>query len=269
VWEADIETDKDQANRNDSSSGEAEMIYKRVLLKLSGGAIGGTSDGVFDADAIKHAVGQILSARDQGVEIAVVVGGGNIFRGRVAKSWQIERPDADNIGMLATLINAVMLRAALKAHSDYDVRVMSAFPIPSMVEPYIRLRADRHLERGAIVILGGGNGQPFVTTDYPAVQRAVELQCDAVLAAKAGVDGVFTADPNLDGSARKYATLSYDEALQNNIRVMDQSALLLARDHEMPVHVFGFDQIGSVDRICRGERLGTLISIEVETAFDA
>jgi uridylate kinase len=243
------------------------MAYGRVLLKLSGGAIGGKSNGVFDAEAIKHVVGQILSARELGVEIAVVVGGGNIFRGRVAESWQIERTEADNIGMLGTLINAVMLRAALKDHSNHDVRVMIAFPIPSMAEPYIRLRADRHLQRGAIVILGGGNGQPFVTTDYPAVQRAVELQCEAVLAAKAGVDGVFTADPTLDASARKYATLSFDDALRNDIRVMDQSALLLARDHEIPVHVFGFDQIGSIDRICRGERLGTLLSTEVETAF--
>jgi uridylate kinase len=190
-----------------------------------------------------------------------------VFRGRVADSWQIERTEADNIGMLGTLINAVMLRAALKAHADYDVRVMSAFPIPSMAEPYIRLRADQHLKKGAIVIMGGGNGQPFVTTDYPAAQRAVELDCQAVLAAKDGVDGVFTADPNVDPTARKYATLSFDDVLRQDIRVMDQSALLLARDHKVPVHVFGFDQDGSVAKICRGEHVGTLISSDVETVF--
>ena len=243
------------------------MAYKRVLLKISGGAMGGTGGAVFDAKAIEHIVGQIVSARAAGVEIAVVVGGGNVFRGRVADSWEIERTEADNIGMLGTLINAVMLRAALTARSDYDVRVMSAFPIPSMAEPYIRLRADRHLQKGAIVILGGGNGQPFVTTDYPAVQRAIELGCAAVLAAKSGVDGVYTADPKLAPAARKYATLSFDDVLLQDIRVMDQSALLLARDHRIPVHVFGFDEVGSVGRICRGEPVGTLIAVDVATAF--
>ena len=243
------------------------MAYKRVLLKISGGAIGGKEAGLFDAGAIDHIVDQILSTQKLGVEIAVVVGGGNIFRGRVAETWQIDRTEADNIGMLGTLINAVMLRAALKAHTDCDVRVMSAFPIPSMAEPYIRLRADRHLQKGAIVILGGGNGQPFVTTDYPSVQRAVELECQAVLAAKEGVDGVYTADPKLDPGARKYETLSFDEVLRSDIRVMDQSALLLARDHGMPVHVFGFDQIGSACKICQGEAEGTLIALNVATKF--
>lgn len=243
------------------------MAYKRILLKVSGGAIGGSAGGMFDAAAIDHVVAQILSARELGVEVAVVVGGGNIFRGRVADTWHIERTEADNIGMLGTLINAVMLRAALKARSDHDVRVMSAFPIPSMAEPYVRLRADRHLKKGSIVILGGGNGQPFVTTDYPSAQRAVELGCDAVLAAKEGIDGVFTADPKLDPTARKYKTLSYDDVLRQDIRVMDQSAMLLTRDHSIPVHVFGFDQHGSVSRICQGEQVGTLIASDIETTF--
>jgi uridylate kinase len=243
------------------------MPYKRILLKVSGGAIGGSAGTMFDARAIEHLVAQILSARDLGVEVAVVVGGGNVFRGRVAEDWQIERAEADNIGMLGTLINAVMLRAALKARSDYDIRVMSAFPIPSMAEPYIRLRADRHLKQGAIVILGGGNGQPYVTTDYPSAQRAVELGCEALLAAKEGIDGVFTADPKLDPLARKYKTLSFDDVLRQDIRVMDQSALLLARDHAIPVHVFGFGQTGSVRRICLGEQVGTLIAKDVATAF--
>lgn len=244
------------------------MAYTRILLKLSGGAIGGASGDLFDATAIDHIVKQILSARDIGVQVAVVIGGGNIFRGRVAENWHIERAEADNIGMLGTLINAVMLRAALKARCNYDVRVMSAFPIPSMAEPYIRLRADRHLQKGAIVILGGGNGQPYVTTDYPAAQCAVELECQAVLAAKEGVDGVFTADPKTDPSAKKYRTLSFDDVLKQNIRVMDQSALLLARDHEIPVHVFGFDQIGSVLKICNGEHVGTLISTRANTVIE-
>lgn len=243
------------------------MAYKRVLLKISGGAIGGDTGGVFDATAIEHIVRQILSAHELGVEVVAVVGGGNIFRGRVSEAWKIERAEADNIGMLGTLINAVMLRAALKAHTDCDVRVMSAFPIPSMAEPYIRLRADRHLKKGSVVIVGGGNGQPFVTTDYPAAQRAVELQCQAILAAKKGIDGVYTADPNLDASAQKYETLSFDDVLRLDIRVMDQSALLLARDHGIPIHVFGFDQNGSVGKICRGEQVGTLISAQAHTVL--
>jgi len=245
------------------------VSYKRVLLKLSGGAIGGSDGSVFDPGAIEHIVEQILSAHALGVEIAIVVGGGNIFRGRVAETWQIERTEADNIGMLGTLINAVMLRAAIRSRADCDVRVMSAFPIPSMAEPYIRLRAMRHLAKGAIVVLGGGNGQPFVTTDYPAAQRAVELQCGAILAAKQGVDGVFSGDPKVDPTARKYETLSYKDMIGNNIAVMDQSALLLARDHDMPIHVFGFDDVGSVARICQGDPIGTLISTQVATAFAA
>ena len=196
-----------------------------------------------------------------------MVGGGNVFRGRVADTWKIERAEADNIGMLGTLINAVMLRAALNACSDHDVRVMSAFALPSMAEPYIRLRAGRHLSKGAIVVLGGGNGQPFVTTDYPSAQRAVELGCNAIFAAKEGVDGVFTADPKLDPKAKKYAAISFDDALSNNIRVMDQAALLLARDHDLPIHVFGFDNERSMSRICDGENIGTLISSTVKTVL--
>lgn len=243
------------------------MRYRRILLKISGGAIGGASSGMFDAQAIEHIVTEILDVRDLGVEVAVVVGGGNVFRGRGAETWNIERAEADNIGMLGTLINAVMLRAALNARSDHDVRVMSALPIPSMAEPYIRLRADRHLTKGAIVVLGGGNGQPFVTTDYPSAQRAVELGCEAIFAAKEGVDGVFTADPKLDRNAKMYATLSYDDVLSYDIRVMDQAALLLARDHDMPIHVFGFNTQRSICRICNGEDIGTVISSKVSTAL--
>lgn len=241
------------------------MRYRRVLLKISGGAVGGVAGGMFDVDAIDHIVTQILSAHRLGVQVAIVVGGGNIFRGRVAETWRIDRVEADNIGMLGTLINAVMLRAAIKARYDCDVRVMSSFPIPSMAEPYIRLRADRHLCKGAIVVLGGGNGQPFVTTDYPAAQRAVELGCDAILAAKEGVNGVFTADPKTDPHAQKYETLAFDDVLKQDIRVMDQAALLLARDHDMPLHVFGFDLPNAVEAICLGRDIGTMISSKVPT----
>ncbi len=243
------------------------LRYKRVLLKLSGGAIGGPGGAIFDAASIEHIAGEALAVHALGIQLAIVAGGGNVFRGRVSDAWNIERAEADNIGMLGTLINAVMLRAAISSHSAADIRVMSAFPIPSMAEPYVRLRADRHLEKGAIVILAGGNGQPYVTTDYPSVQRAVELRCDAILAAKQGIDGVFTADPKLDPNARQFATLAFDDVLKRDIRVMDQSALLLARDHAVPIHVFNFVQSGAMARICRGENPGTHISSSVETAF--
>jgi uridylate kinase len=233
---------------------------KRLLLKLSGGAMAGADGSIFGAAAIDHIVGEILAVHDLGIQIAVVIGGGNVFRGRVSDAWHIERAEADNIGMLGTMVNAVMLRAALTARSAVEVRVMSAVPIPSMAEPYIRLRADRHLAKGAIVVLAGGNGQPYVTTDYPAVQRAIELRCDAVLAAKDGVDGVFTADPRTDPAARRYASLAFADAIAQELKVMDQSAILLARDHGLPLHVFAFDRPGAMLRIARGEPVGTLLA---------
>ncbi|MBW8727743.1 MAG: uridine monophosphate kinase [Inquilinus limosus] len=227
---------------------------KRLLLKLSGGAMAGADGSIFGAGAIDHIVGEILAVHALGIEIAVVIGGGNVFRGRVSDAWHIERAEADNIGMLGTVINAVMLRAALTARSA-EVRVMSAVPIPTMTEPYIRLRADRHLAKGAIVVLAAGNGQPYVTTDYPAVQRAIE------------VDGVFTADPRIDPAARKYATLAFADAIAQELKVMDQSAILLARDHGLPLHVFAFDRPGAMLRIAQGEAVGTLIAPGAATAL--
>ncbi|MDR6292110.1 uridylate kinase [Inquilinus ginsengisoli] len=241
--------------------------YRRLLLKLSGGAIAGEDGSIFGAAAIDHIVAEILSVRSLGIEVAIVIGGGNVFRGRVSEDWNIERAEADNIGMLGTVINAVMLRAALTARAGQEVRVMSAVPIPSMAEPYIRLRADRHLGKGAIVILAGGNGQPYVTTDYPAVQRAIELRCDAVLAAKDGVDGVFTADPRLDPAARKYASLAFADVVRRDLRVMDQAAILLARDHGLPLHIFNFTLPGAMRRICEGEKVGTLVAPSARTVL--
>jgi len=240
--------------------------YGRVLLKLSGEALsGGRKDDILDHDAIAHIVQEILTVRELGVEIAIVVGGGNIFRGTISRHWQIERAEADNMGMLGTVINGVMLRAALNAASKFEVRLMSAINIPEICEPYIRLRADRHLAKGSIVVLTGGIGQPFVTTDYPSVQRAIELRCDAVLAAKNGVDGVFTADPRVDPSAQLYESVSYDEAIARHLRVMDLQALVLARDHGMPIHMFNFDRHGVMRRLCQGEDLGTYLANDTPT----
>ncbi|MFD3450269.1 UMP kinase [Microbacteriaceae bacterium 4G12] len=233
--------------------------YKRVLIKLSGGALADQEGNSFGSKRLEHIANEILSIVEMGIEVSLVVGGGNIFRGNLADTWGIDRVEADNIGTLGTIINSLMLRGVLKSKTNRDVRVMTSIPVTAVAEPYIRLRAVHHLEKGCIVIFGGGNGQPFVTTDYPSVQRAIETNCDAILVAKQGVNGVFTNDPKYDQDAKMYSTLNYNDVVQNNIRVMDQSALLLARDYNLPVHIFNFDEAGVMKKICLGEHIGTLI----------
>ncbi|MCM2531373.1 UMP kinase [Neobacillus pocheonensis] len=234
--------------------------YKRILIKLSGGALADQEGNSFGVDSLEHITDEIISLTDLGIEVSIVIGGGNIFRGNLAEQWGIDRVEADNIGTLGTIINSLMLRGVLKAKLDKEVRVMTSVPAPTVAEPYIRLRAIHHLEKGYIVIFGGGNGQPFVTTDYPSVQRAIEVNCDALFVAKQGVDGVFTSDPRMNRNVKMYKNLHYNDVVQNNIKVMDQSALLLARDYELPVHVFNFNQVGAMKAICSGEQLGTLIN---------
>ncbi|WP_088042311.1 UMP kinase [Bacillus sp. EAC] len=234
--------------------------YKRVLIKLSGGALADQDGNSFGSDRLEHISNEILSLVNLGVEVSLVVGGGNIFRGSLAESWGIDRVEADNIGTLGTIINSLMLRGVLKSKIDKEVRVMTSIPVNAVAEPYIRLRAVQHLNKGYIVIFGGGNGQPFVTTDYPSVQRAIETNSDAILVAKQGVDGVFTSDPKQNIDAKMYSNLNYNDVVKNNIKVMDQSALLLARDYKMPVHIFNFDESGVMERICLGEHIGTIIN---------
>lgn len=243
------------------------LRYKRVLIKLSGGAIAGDRGFGFANEAVQHIVREVLAVRDLGVEVTIVIGGGNIFRGRISADWEIDRVEGDSVGMLGTVINSVLLRAAIKARSDYEVRVMTAFPMEWVAEPYIRLRAIRHLEKGYVVILAGGIGQPLVTTDYPAVQRAIEMKCDAILAAKHGVDGVYDKDPREHADARLYQSIAYEEAIRKDLQVLDQQAIVLARQHAVPVHVFDFDKPGCLARICRGESLGTVMSSESQTTF--
>lgn len=148
----------------------------------------------------------------------------------------------------------------MKSKTDREIRVMTSIQVTSLAEPYIRLRALQHLKKGYLLIFGGGNGQPFVTTDYPSVQRAIEMNCDAILVAKQGVNGVYEADPKIDKKARMYKTLHYNDIVKNNIKVMDQSALLLARDYSLPVHLFNFDEPGAMKKICLGEPCGTLVA---------
>jgi uridylate kinase len=234
--------------------------YSRVVVKLSGEALAGPKSTGVDPDALAAIANEVLSVRDLGVQVAVVVGGGNHFRGRMAESWGISRAEADNIGILGTVMNALMLRGALTARTKIDVRVMTAIPMQSVAEPFIRLRALRHLENGAIVLLAGGIGQPYVTTDYPAVQRALELDCDALLVAKRGVDGVYDSDPKSNPDAVRYSHLTYDEALAVGVKVMDTSAFVLANEQSLTMHVFDVAAVGVMSKICLGSELGTRIS---------
>ncbi len=237
--------------------------YGRVVVKLSGEALAGPAGSGVDPASLAQVADEVLSLHELGVQVAVVVGGGNYFRGRMAEGWGISRAEADNIGMLGTVMNALMLRGVITARTHSDVRVMTAIPIQSVAEPFIRLRAMRHLERGVIVLLAGGIGQPYVTTDYPAVQRALELEADALLVAKRGVDGVYDSDPHLNPDAVRYTEVTYDEALAAGVRVMDTSALVLANEQGLTMHVFDVAATGVMREICSGADLGTRISIKV------
>jgi uridylate kinase len=228
-------------------------------MKLSGEALAGSTGAGVDPASLAHIADEVLSVRELGIQVAVVIGGGNYFRGRMADGWGISRAEADNIGMLGTVMNALMLRGALTARTDVDVRVMTAMPIQSVAEPFIRLRAMRHLDLGLIVLLAGGIGQPYVTTDYPAVQRALELDADALLVAKHGVDGVYDSDPNLNPAAVRYTELTYDEALAVGVRVMDTSAFVLANEQALTMHVFNVAATGAMRQICEGASVGTRI----------
>lgn len=230
----------------------------RVLVKASGQSFAGGGGSGIDPDAVGRFADEVVAASAH-AEVAVVVGGGNILRGGDSDRWKIDRVDADNVGMLGTAINALLLRAAIAARSDRDVRVMSALPMTSVAEPYIRLRAIRHLEKRRVVVMACGIGQPFVTTDYPSVQRAIEISADVLLAAKNGVDGVYDADPNLVAGARRFDEVSYDEVIRRDLRVMDPSAFILARDHRLPIHVFDSTTPGSMVAVVRGGRVGTLV----------
>jgi len=231
-----------------------------VVLKLSGEALAGTTGWGVDPPSLGHLADEVLAVRDLGIQVAVVVGGGNYFRGRMAEGWGIGRAEADNIGMLGTVMNALMLRGALTARSDADVRVMTAVPIQSVAEPFIRLRAISHLSKGSVVILGGGIGQPYVTTDYPSVQRALEVEASALLVAKRGVDGVYDSDPDSNARAVRYQRLAYDDAIRLGIEVMDVSAFVLAKEHGLTMHIFDVAADGAMRRICEGEDVGTLVT---------
>jgi uridylate kinase len=234
--------------------------YSRVVVKLSGEALAGDAGTGVDPMSLARLAEELLKVHRLGVQLGVVVGGGNFFRGKMAEGWGIGRPEADNIGMLGTVMNALMLRGALTGLGAGDVRVMTAIPMQSVAEPFIRLRADSHLRRGLIVVLAGGIGQPYVTTDYPAVQRALELDADALLVAKRGVDGVYDRDPNRDPTAKRYTTMTHEQAIAERVKVMDESAFVLAGEQKLPMHIFDIAAPDAMYRICEGEDIGTLIA---------
>jgi uridylate kinase len=233
--------------------------FKRILLKLSGEALMGSLDYGTDPECVAAVASQVTDVRDQGVEVAIVVGAGNIYRGMKGAAAGMDRATADYMGMLATVLNALPLQDALEKMGT-DTRVQSALGVSEVAEPYIRRRAMRHLEKGRVVIFAAGTGNPFFTTDTAAALRAAEIHAEIILMAKNGVEGVYTADPALDSSAEFIPEITHMEAIEQRLRVMDSTALALCMDNGMPLNVFNMDDESSLARIISGERVGTLVS---------
>ena len=233
--------------------------FSRVLLKLSGEALMGELEYGADPDRIAAIARQIAQVGERGVEIAVVVGGGNIYRGLRGAAEGMDRATGDYMGMLATVLNALALQDALEKVGAVT-RVQSAITISEVAEPYIRRRAMRHLEKGRIVIFAGGTGNPFFTTDTASALRALEIHAEALLMAKNGVEGVYTADPRKEPDARFIEEITHQEAIEQRLQVMDSTALSLCMDNGLPINVFNMDDERNIDRIVSGERVGTLVS---------
>jgi uridylate kinase len=237
----------------------AEPVFNRILLKLSGEALMGDLPYGTDPERITAVARQVTDVRDRGVEVAIVVGAGNIYRGMQAAAEGMDRATADYMGMLATLLNALPLQDALEKMGT-DTRVQSALGVSEVAEPYIRRRAMRHLEKGRVVIFAAGTGNPFFTTDTAAALRAAEIHADIILMAKNGVEGVYTADPAVDPDARFIPEITHMEALERRLRVMDSTALALCMENGMPLNVFNMDDDSSLAQIISGVRVGTLVS---------
>jgi len=231
---------------------------RRVLLKISGEALAGEGRFGIDADIVDRLAGEIRSGRNGGVELGVVIGGGNIFRGLAASENGLDRVAADQMGMLATVMNALAMQTALERLGE-QTRVLSAIPMATVCEPYIKRRAMRHLEKGRVVIFAGGTGNPFFTTDTAAVLRAVECSCSEILKGTQ-VDGVYSADPRRNPAARRYDSLSQTEALTRNLRIMDSAALALARDNGLPIRVFDLSGPGAAAAAVAGKDVGTRVT---------
>jgi uridylate kinase len=235
--------------------------FGRVLLKLSGEALMGDLEFGTDPKTLKAIAGQIARIQEQGVEVAVVLGAGNIYRGMAGAAAGMDRATADYMGMLAIVLNALALQDALEKDGVHT-RVQSAIEVQEVAEPYIRRRAMRHLEKKRVVIFAAGTGNPFFTSDTAAALRAVEIHAEALLMAKNGVDGVYTGDPRTDPDATFLPKVTYQEALEKRLRVMDLTALTLCMENDLPIHVFNMDDESNIERIVSGERVGTLVTNE-------
>ena len=241
------------------STDTAELVYRRVLLKISGEALMGEQNYGIDVEVARQVARELKAAHELGVQVAVVVGGGNIFRGVSKSAGDMDRSSADYIGMLATVMNAVVLQDALEK-LDVHTRVMSAIDIPQLAEPFIRRRAVRHLEKNRIVIFAAGTGNPYFTTDSAAALRALEIKADVILKATK-VDGVYSADPMLVAEATRYDCITYQEVLERQLKVMDASAISLCMDNDLPIVVFNMRQAGNIRRVVAGEEVGTKVSL--------
>lgn len=240
----------------------SELKYSRILLKLSGESFKGERGYGIDTAALAFMAEQIRDVQAMGVELGVVVGGGNIWRGAEAQAEGIDRATADYAGMLATVINALALQDALERKYEVPTRTLSAIGIQQIAEPYIRRRAIRHLEKGRVVIFASGTGNPYMTTDTAAALRAIEIDAEVLLMAKHNVDGVYASDPKVNPNAAKFDTLTYLQALEQRLGVMDSTALSLCMENDLPIIVFDVFGPGNAKRIVAGERLGSMVSAE-------
>lgn len=235
-----------------------EAVFRRVLIKLSGESLMGDLDFGTDPNRVNAVARQIKVVHDRGIEVSIVVGAGNIFRGVSGAAAGMDRATADYMGMLATVLNALPLQDALE-RVGVHTRVQSAIAVAEVAEPYIRRRAMRHLEKGRVVIFAGGTGNPFFTTDTAAALRATEVRAEVILMAKNGVDGVYSADPKQDPTAELIPAITHMDAIQRGLKVMDATALTLCMENGLPIHVFNMDDEQNIDRIVCGSAVGTLV----------
>jgi uridylate kinase len=236
-----------------------QPVFRRILLKLSGESLMGSLEFGTDPERLRAVAAQVKHVHDRGVEVAIVLGAGNIYRGMAGAAAGMDRATADYMGMLAIVLNALALQDALEKQG-VNTRVQSAIHVQEVAEPYIRRRAMRHLEKGRVVIFAAGTGNPFFTSDTAAALRAIEVHCEALLMAKNGVEGVYSADPREDPDAEFIAEITHMDALQRRLKVMDLTALTLCMENNLPIYVFNMDDERNIDRIVCGERVGTLVT---------
>jgi uridylate kinase len=234
------------------------MQYKRILLKLSGEALMGDEEHGIDSKVLSAYANEIQAIVNQNVELAIVIGGGNIYRGIQSEGAGFDRVQGDHMGMLATIINGMALQSALES-INIETRLLTAIRMEQVAEPYIRRKAMRHLQKGRVVVFGAGTGNPYFTTDTAAALRAIEIEADVILKGTR-VDGIYTADPEKDPSAIKYETITFDEVFQKKLSIMDLTAFTLCQENNLPIKVFNMNVEGNLAKICKGENVGTLVN---------